>query len=444
MINNVDFLNIPKVVTTKVHKVIDFEKPTTQSIEAKLIATPYTCGRVDCCGSFVGHGVWRSRIKDTPVFGRPAVINLSMPRYKCKSAGHTFSLQPSEISFKHLVTIRAFEYVGFQALSRTVSEISTDTGISRSVILKSFDNIVMLMDCFYKQKAPETLGIDEAHLGGKYKAVFTDLDKNQVIDINESRSKDTIKKVISSFHGFENIKYVSMDMCEAYRDAVKEVIPNATIVIDKRHVLEYARKAMDEERKKIWRKIKNKKNNPIKNNLKRIRQLLNSRKDKLKGDEIEEMKQLLSHYPALLQSYEQKERFNGIWAASNSKQARALYKNWKENIPDKLTSTFAAVANLFKDWGDYIFSYFDTKDRIIKKRITNAYTESANRIIKEIYRRGRGNNEFWRFRAKVLHKLGPWTEREIRDTIGVEHTLILHYDLSFFEAIFGKITESHK
>lgn len=254
MKQHTDFLNIPGVITTAIEDIRNLGEPTRRLVSAELTTQPETCGSPQCCRSFVRHGRQSSTIKDTPSEGIPTEVNLTVQRYKCKALGHTFSPQSSEINHQSRATNRSLDFVAFKALSRTITDVTCDTGIARSVISSSANTLIDLMDVFYQQQAPRILGIDEVHVGGKARAVFTDIEKRQVIDIHELRSKEVIVEVIESWENLDNVKYVTIDMCRPYCNAVREAIPGATVVIDKRHVLEHARKAMEEERKKIWRR----------------------------------------------------------------------------------------------------------------------------------------------------------------------------------------------
>ncbi len=51
------------------------------------------------------------------------------------------------------------------------------------------------------------------------------------------------------------VKCFSMDMWESYRSVVKEVFPDAKIVVDKFHLVTKMNNALDEIRKKVQNKV---------------------------------------------------------------------------------------------------------------------------------------------------------------------------------------------
>lgn len=64
-----------------------------------------------------------------------------------------------------------------------------------------------------------------------------------------NRNKDTVAKYLFKMPNRDKVQYVAMDMWTHYRDVVGAVLPDATIVINKRHVVRMANDAMEKARK---------------------------------------------------------------------------------------------------------------------------------------------------------------------------------------------------
>lgn len=109
-----------------------------------------------------------------------------------------------------------------------------------------------VLDIFKKQAKQTTrqsdgyklrvLGVDEISLrkGHKqYALVLPDLERRKVIAVLPNRLKETFDKWLDSLTEEERraIQVVSMDMREAYRQAVRNKLPHAEIVADRFHVL---------------------------------------------------------------------------------------------------------------------------------------------------------------------------------------------------------------
>lgn len=59
------------------------------------------------------------------------------------------------------------------------------------------------------------------------------------------RNKPTLKAYLLGLDGREGIKVVTIDMWRPYWNVVREVLPQAVIVIDKFHVTRLANDALD-------------------------------------------------------------------------------------------------------------------------------------------------------------------------------------------------------
>lgn len=99
--------------------------------------------------------------------------------------------------------------------------------------------------------APEVLGIDEVHICDKMRLVLTDSEHGTLIDMHPRKTIPTVKKAIHALEGYENIKIVTMDMDTGYRNAVKELIPSAMVVIDRFHVVSHISTATQSAKKQI-------------------------------------------------------------------------------------------------------------------------------------------------------------------------------------------------
>jgi transposase len=108
--------------------------------------------------------------------------------------------------------------------------------------------------------------------------------------------------------------------------------------------------------------------------------------------------------PPLGVAYELKESFFDIWDCNSRQMACFKYKDWKAKIPKNIQSAFEPLTKAFTNWEQEIFAYFD-------HRITNAYTESLNSLIRVINRLGRGYS-FDALRAKILFSEGIAKQRK--------------------------------
>lgn len=95
--------------------------------------------------------------------------------------------------------------------------------------------------------------------------------------------------------------------------------------------------------------------------------------------------------------YDLKEAFFEVWHSSCSVSAKRRYEAWEKSVPEELRGreAFGSLLTAVLNWGNEIFNFFD-------HRLTNAYTESANALIKTAQRESRCC-DFETFRATVLY-----------------------------------------
>ena len=102
-------------------------------------------------------------------------------------------------------------------------------------------------------ETPEWMGIDEIHLLRRPRAVITNLRQNTAINLLPDRDKRSILRYLATLEHKDRIHTVAMDMWRLYRDAVLKMLPDASVVVDKFHVLRMANQSMDELRRSLSR-----------------------------------------------------------------------------------------------------------------------------------------------------------------------------------------------
>lgn len=236
---------------------------------------------------------------------------------------------------------------------------------------------------------PVILGIDEAHLNKSMRAVYTDIIGRKVLDIQPSRKKSDVKAFLSKLPNKENIEVVTIDMWRYYKEAIYEELPKAQVIVDRFHVIQLVNNALEGERKSFKGSLDKKQ----RSKLLKDRFLLLRNKEDLNARQIWDMQIMFIDFPQLKLAYELKEQFRDIYKCNNRDDALKAYSIWKESVPKDM-KYYQDVIKTIDNWQYEIFNYFTC-------RITNAYTESLNNLIKNIEKAGRGYS-FEVLRAKVL------------------------------------------
>ncbi len=105
-----------------------------------------------------------------------------------------------------------------------------------------------------------TLGVDEISFckGRKFATLVYDLDRSRVLWVGRGKGRETIDRFFNealSKGQKSRITWASCDMSLAYTEAIKHHCPNATLVIDRFHVVKALNQAVDEVRKEEWRAL---------------------------------------------------------------------------------------------------------------------------------------------------------------------------------------------
>jgi hypothetical protein len=105
--------------------------------------------------------------------------------------------------------------------------------------------------------------------------------------------------------------------------------------------------------------------------------------------------------PKLAAAYDFKEAFYAIYDEADKASAMHAFEAWENTLPRGRLSRFHALARTVHNFYDDIFAYWDAP-----RRITNAYTEALNGLVKIANRMGRGYS-YEVIRAKTLYAKQP-------------------------------------
>lgn len=337
------------------------------------------------------HGSRKQLIMDLPFRLKRVGLQLNRRRYKCRKCDSTFWERLISLDEKRSMTRRLIKSIEEQSMSKTFVEVAENVGVDEKTVRNVFKDHVAFKEREYQFETPKWLGIDEIHIIRKPRLVLTNIERKTIFDIKHNRNKETVIQRLIEIDDRHHIEYVTMDMWKPYKDAVNTVLPEAKVVVDKFHVVRMANQALDSVRKSLKDKMTPKE----RRTLMRERYILLKRKHDLNERDVFLLETWLGNISDLKEAHELKEEFYGVWDTNDSDEGRERYKYWRQrcissNSKDASKDLVRAVDN----WQDEIFNYFD-------KKLTNAYTESINSIIRQVERMGRGYS-FEALRAKIL------------------------------------------
>ncbi|MFM9281190.1 ISL3 family transposase [Paenibacillus jiagnxiensis] len=363
-------------------------------IQVMANSLPLTCPHCGCVANLYKHDSREQICMDLPIHGKRVELLIKRQRYRCRDCNRTFWEHLNHtIDEKRNCTKRLLCYIEKQSLKRTFVSISEEVGLHEKTIRSIFRDYINRLKETIRFETPYWLGMDEIHII-KPRCVLTNIAEHTLLDILPNRNKESVVGYLSRLPNRGQIQYVTMDMWQPYKDAVRSVLPKALIIVDKFHVVRMANQALETIRKQHREGLSPKER----------RGLMHDRFILLKRhNELTEMDKItldlwMNNHPSLGIGYNLKESFFDLWDCDSRQTAYLKYHDWKAQIPNELQMAFEPLTKAMDYWEEEIFAYFD-------HRVPNAYTESLNSLIRLIHRLGRGYS-FEALRAKILFTEG--------------------------------------
>ena len=169
-------------------------------------------------------------------------------------------------------------------------------------------------------------------------------------------------------------------MWGGFPKVIRQVFPNAQIIIDRFHVMKMVNEALNDLRKKSGVKIKN------------SRYLLLKNGADLSENQLEELREILSLSPTLNIAYEMKENLRCIYESCRTpKSGRKKIEKWLRHARILWPKLCQTISRHIKEICNYFIS-----------RLTNGFIEGVNNKIKLIKRQGYGFTNMKNFRDRLI------------------------------------------
>ncbi|WCM91631.1 ISL3 family transposase [Acidovorax sp. NCPPB 2350] len=356
-------------------------------VDAPEPSTCPTCG----IGPIVKFGKQDQSYRDLPIHGKRVTLWLQRRRYRCNGCMTTFRPDLADMDDSRKMTKRLITYVEKAVLQRTNTAVANECGLHEKTVRELFANYTARMQETLQFLTPRVLGIDEIYMQRQFRCVLTNIEQQTVLDLLPDRQLVNVERYLAHLPNKEQVEVLCMDMYKNYAEAARRFIPQALPVIDKFHVVKKANEAMEEARKRIKKGLGDYDRRMLKND----RKLMLMRERDLSPLDKLTVGNWFDRYPALAAAYRSKEVFFDIYLATSQKEAQERFEAWKGDLPPG-QAPFATLAGMVGRWHAPIFNYFRPG-----LQFTNAFTEGANRKMKDLNRETRGMS-FEAFRAKVL------------------------------------------
>jgi transposase len=248
-------------------------------------------------------------------------------------------------------------------------------------------------------KRLRAVGFDEISIrkGHVYTIVGVDLEQKRPIWMSEveGRSEEEMSRFYDEMgpQRCRSIRLGVMDMWIPFRNCLKRYAPQAEIVFDKFHVLKHLSEAMDQVRRREYKRVAEKDKRFIKGQ----RYTLLSHKANLDLNGRRSLALLFKANKRLAKAYMLKESFGQLWDYNNPTWARKFFENWKAMLKWSRLPPFEKFAELVeRHWGG-IVSYCNPDHKV-----SLGFMEGLNNKIRVIQRRAYGIRNMHYLRLKVI------------------------------------------
>jgi transposase len=320
---------------------------------------------------------------DLPWAAHRVTLIYRQRRVRCRACG----IRTERIAFadpKARITRRLRQVIGLDCQSMPTSHAAIRHGVSWSKARRAERAFLAEWDRERPKRRPRHLGADEIYRGKRQKfcTVLSDLVHGEVLGLAPDRTEASLAGLLTGTLDARQraaVEAVCTDMHRPYLNAVASVLPNATVVLDKFHVLQHAASALDEVRRQeffragvVMRRFGRGK-----------RWLLLRRWKTVRGSKRQELRALFAANRRLFKAYVLREELDHLWTYKTREGVAAFLFGWLKALRWQRLPEMEKLADTLVKHFYGIAAYCDHAVRF-------GVVESLNTTIKGIIRRARG------------------------------------------------------
>lgn len=358
-------------------------------VESTRKTTPCRrCGRE--LERFHGHDQ-AIRLRHLPILDREVYLEIRPKRYRCPHCeGGPTTTQRCEWYEPNSAHTKAYEKWVLRCLvNSTVADTSAKLGVGQAAIEGIIERWVATEVDWSRFTALGTLGIDEIALTRgqrNFVAVISVRDcqgQVSVLTVLPDRCKATVKAFLESIPKAlkKTITSVCTDMYEGYINAAYEALPGVTVVVDRFHVAQHYREAVDRLRKQELKRLRAELSEEEYEPLKGLLWVFRKDWTALNDEQQSRLLPLFERSPALQQAYCLRQVLTGLFNVAKTKeQAETALNAWGEQVRASALSCFDGFLTTLENHWEEITNYF-------LERHTSGFVEGLNNKLKVLKRR---------------------------------------------------------
>ena len=344
-------------------------------------------------------------------------------RFICPKCGTThmepnpFSSDNNRVSDRTIINILK----DLKRYNTTFNEAAENNNTSVMGVIKLFDKYCQMN----RLTLPKVMCMDEVYFSRrrkkKYVLVLLNFYNRSIVDVLKDRDKHTISSYLSRISREEraNVKYVSIDMTDNYRDVIRFRLPDAIIVADSFHVMKHMAEALDDVRLRVMRRFENDKKSDE-------YYLLKYRNELLYCTDLDYKFRMNKHFHRYISQSQIVDMMTTL--DLDLHKAYTLYHTYKRfndssfaNL-NQAESSLLAIINEFrisgiKEFEELATTLINWKAEIVNsfchfngQRVSNGPAEGRNSLIKKILKLANGYSNFSRFRNRIIYSLNRYSD----------------------------------
>jgi transposase len=363
------------------------------TVESTLTSTHCReCGReID---EFHGYGRW-IELRHLPILDHKVWIRYRPKRYRCPDCDdHPTTTHQVSWHERNSPHTRGYDdYLMRCLINSTVMDVSRKQDVGYDAVEGALCRRIQAEVDWQAIDRIGTLGMDEIALRkGKrdFVLVVTARHANQVriLAVLPDRKKATARQFLESIpkHLHHTIEALCSDMWEGYINAAKEFRQahdtlQFDIVVDRFHVAQTYRGAVDTLRKQERKRLKTELNDAQYEEIKGVMWATRKNNADLSDEQRQQLRRFFDYSPLFKQAYTLREELTAIFDLPLShEQAQHRLDCWQVKVQQSGLTCFDKFLRTLNNWREEIVNYF-------KKRFNSGFVEGLNNKIKTIKRR---------------------------------------------------------
>lgn len=353
------------------------------------------CGR----GGSIVQTLPARRWRDVQVCGRTVWLLHSPREIRCPTHGR--HVEETPWAERHARVTYRFEYLMLRFCQTMTQKAAAELlGLPASTLSDLLHRTITRIRQGHRIRDLKTIGVDEISYakGHKYATVIYDLDRARVVWIGVGKGRQTIDRffteALSSFQR-QKIRWACCDMSEAYLGAIRNHCPNATLVLDRFHLVKALNAAVDEVRKEQWRDASKHERKALKG----LRWILYRHSSTRSRKDTRTLRDLETANRRIYRAWRLKDEFENFWNYQAPWAAKRFLANWTTAALRSRLPPLKKFVHTLRRHADHVLAFVST-------RITNAVAEGLNRVARMVNNRASGFRSLDAFSDLIFLAIG--------------------------------------